>query len=222
MDRRNQQGSVAAYVAIFLLALALLGALVFAVWAYRGRQDYKNNSDQKVAQAVSLAQSQQKTNDDLANAEANKQPFKTYKGPATYGTVSFNYPKTWSGYVDLTGSSEPINGYFYPDVVPGVQSATAFALRVELVNSDYSSVVKQHDSQIKSGSAKASAYVPPKMVGVGNVQPGTRIDGSLDQQNVGSMVIIKVRDKTLEIYSQSNDFLNDFNNTILSSLTFAP
>jgi len=36
------------------------------------------------------------------------------------------------------------------------------------------------------------------------------------------MLIIRVRDKTLKISTQSNDYLNDFNNIILSSLTFAP
>jgi len=60
------------------------------------------------------------------------------------------------------------------------------------------------------------------MVGVTNVQPGTRLDGTLDQDTNGSMVIIKVRDKTLQIYTESNDYLGDFNDTILSSLNFAP
>ncbi|MEK7096314.1 MAG: hypothetical protein AAB896_03435, partial [Patescibacteria group bacterium] len=132
------------------------------------------------------------------------------------------YPKTWSGYVDESVSSQPINGYFHPAIVPGLQSKAAYALRVELVDTDYSSVLGQHDSEIKDGSTKASAYIPPKMVAVTNVQPGIRLDGVLDSSTSGSMIIIKVRDKTLQVYTQSNDFLNDFNNTILTSLTFAP
>jgi hypothetical protein len=36
------------------------------------------------------------------------------------------------------------------------------------------------------------------------------------------MLVIKVRDKTLEISTESNDYLNDFNNIILASLTFVP
>jgi hypothetical protein len=36
------------------------------------------------------------------------------------------------------------------------------------------------------------------------------------------MVIIKVRDKTLEIYSESADYQDDFNNIVLASLSFAP
>ena len=222
MSYKDQNGSVASFVLIFVLALAFLGAAVFGGWAYTSRQDYKDNSDKKAAAVVDAAKKDQEAELQKSFDEKEKLPTKIYKGSTTYGTVSFAYPKTWSAYVDETSSSEPINGYFHPDIVPGVQSKTAYALRVQLVNTDYSSVVKQHDAQVKDGSAKASAYVPPKMVGVTNVQPGTRLDGALDQDTNGSMVIIKVRDKTLQIYTESNDYLSDFTNTVLASLSFAP
>lgn len=222
MLKRNQCGSVASFVVIILLVLALIAAAVFGGWAFMSRQDFKNNSDKKAAAAVDAAKKIQADELQKAFAEQEKSPNRTYKGPTTYGSVSFNYPKTWSGYIDESASNEPINGYFYPVVVPGLQSKTVYALRVELVDSDYSSVLMEHDSQIKDGSVLASAYVPPKMVGMVNVQPGTRLDGALDSDTTGSMVIIKVRDKTLQVYTQSNDFLNDFSDTVLPSLTFAP
>lgn len=222
MPSRNQDGSLVSFVVIFILALALLGTAIFAGWAYTGRQDYKNNSDKKAEAAVENAKKVQAADLEKQFTEKEKLPNSTYKGSTTYGTVTFDYPKTWSGYVDESSTSQPINGYFHPAVVPGLQSKAAYALRVELVNTDYSSILKQHDGQIKDGTAKASAYVPPKLVGVANVQPGTKLDGALDQDTNGSMVIIKVRDKTLQIYTESNDFVNDFNNTILPSLAFAP
>ncbi len=222
MSYKDQNGSVASLALIFVLALAFLGTAVFAGWAYTGRQDYKNNSDKKAEAAVENAKKAQQADLEKQFAEKEQLPTKTYKGSTTYGTVTFTYPKTWSAYVDETSAAEPINGYFYPDIVPGLPSKTAYALRVQLVNTDYSSVVKQHDSQVKDASAKASAYLPPKMVGVTNVQPGTRLDGALDQDTNGSMLIIKVRDKTLQIYTESNDYLADFNDTVLASLTFAP
>src|SRR3989338_3443908 len=222
MSYKDQNGSVASFVLIFVLALAFLGAAFFGGWDYTSRQDYKDNSDKKAAATVEQAKQTQAADLQKQFDEKEKLPTKTYRCSTTYGTVTFTYPKTWSAYVDETSSSEPINGYFHPDIVPGLQSKAAYALRVELVNTDYSSVVKQHDSQVKDGSAKASAYVPPKMVGVTNVQPGTRLDGALDQDTNGSMVIIKVRDKTLQIYTESNDYLSDFTNTVLASLSFAP
>lgn len=222
MSAKDQNGSVASFVLIFVLALAFLGAAVFGGWAYTSRQDYKDNSDKKAAAAVEQAKQTQEQELQKRFDEQEKLPTKTYRGSTTYGTVTFAYPKTWSAYVDETSASEPINGYFHPNIVPGLQSKTAYALRVQLVNTDYSSVLKQHDSQVTDGSVKASAYVPPKMVGVTNVAPGTRLDGALDQDTNGSMVIIKVRDKTLQIYSESNDYLSDFNDIVLASLTFAP
>jgi hypothetical protein len=116
-----------------------------------------------------------------------------------------------------------VNGYFEPGTVPGVNGATPFALRVEMLNQDYSQVVSQLTSQVQTskGALTAAAYIPPKMVGVANVQTGTMFSGAISQKKNGSMVVIKVRDKTLKIYSESKDYLADFNN-ILASLTFSP
>jgi hypothetical protein len=95
-----------------------------------------------------------------------------------------------------------------------------------LVTGNYAQIVQQLNSQVKLGKIKAAAYVPPKVNGVANVQPGTRFDGQLVQTNAGpltgSMVVIQVRDKVLKIYTLSNSYLNDFNNIVLPSLTFIP
>jgi hypothetical protein len=208
-----------------LLAALLVISLVFGGWAFKNMQDYKNNSNKKtttaVNSAVAAAKQAQKAQDD----QDNKSPNKVFQGSATYGSIRFDYPKTWSGYVDTTSSSEPINAYFHPDVVPGIQSKTAFALRVELLSTDYSQVVQQLSSQIQQGTVTAKAYLPPKLNGVTNVQPGTLFSGQVNSQDNtqrGTLLAIKVRDKTLEISTQSNDYLSDFNNTVLSSLSFAP
>lgn len=216
----SSKNSMASLVAIIFLAIALVGALVFGFWAFSGRQDYKSGSDKKTAAAVEQAKAAQKLElqkqfDDIANL-----PHKTYKGSATYGSIMFNYPKTWSGYVD-ENSSQPLNAYFHPDVVPGLTGKNAFALRVELVNSDYTSALSEHDAQITDGNLKARAYVPPKLKDAANIQPGIRLDGEVAPEKQGAIVIMKVRDKTLLIYTESNDFVPDFN-AIIESLTFAP
>jgi hypothetical protein len=222
---QNQKGGGNTAVVISLVVL-LLASLGFGYWAFSGRQDYKNNTDKKVAVAVASGKTQQSAADKASYDELIKKPYKSFTGNATYGTISFSYPKTWSAYVDQTDANEPLNAYFYPGEVPGVNGTTAYPLRVELVNTEYSQVLEQYSSIIAQGDAKSAAYIPPKMAGVNNVQPGVRLDGSLWQDNdvkqKGSMVIIKVRDKTMQIYSQSPDFASDFNNIILPSLTFVP
>lgn len=215
------EGHLKHLITITILSLLLVGAVIFGGWAYSSRQDYKNNVDKKIAQSVDAAKAAQKQESEKQFAEESKLPYKSYKGSQTYGSVSFNYPKTWSALVEES-TSQPINGYFYPDILPALESKVAMALRVELVNSDYASVVSQYDSNIQDGSLKAVAYVPPQMVKVANVQPGLRLDGAITSDFQGSMVIVKVRDKTLQISTQSQDFLKDFNETVLSSLTFVP
>lgn len=231
MDSQQEGGEVPeaksgnGRLVMVILILLLVVALVFGIWSFSKMQDYKNNSDQKAAAAIAAANKQLTAQLQAQFDEQNKSPNKTFKGSPTYGSIAFNYPKTWSVYIDTSSTSEPINGYFYPDEVPGIQSKTAYALRVELVSNDYSQVLQSFNSQISQGNLTAKAYVPPKLQGVSNVTAGTYLSGQInnaDPTQVGNMVVMKVRDKTLEIYSESNNFANDFNNIVLSSLTFAP
>ena len=210
---------------IVILVILLIAAIGFGGWAFSKMQDYKNNSDKKAAIAVAEAKKVQAAQLQAQFDEQSKLPTKTYKGSPTYGSITFNYPRTWSAYVDTSSSSEPINGYFHPDVVPGLGDKPAYALRVELVNTDYSQVLQSMANSISQGDVTAKAYVPPKMQGTANVAAGTYLSGhinSQDQTQLGNMLVIKVRDKTLQIYSESASFDSDFNNTVLASLTFVP
>lgn len=216
----GQEGSVISIVAIIVLAAALIAVSAFAVWAFKSRQDYKNNSDQKVATAVDAAKKAATAAQKRADEEQAKLPVLTFTGPSTYGAVTFNYPRTWNGYVDTTGSSTPIVGLFYNGIVP--PGGVFYALRVELTSSDYSSVVNGFSGSVKKGTVTATAYVPPQMVGKAGVQTGTRLDGLIEKDVQGAMVIEKVRDKTLKIYTESPTYLSDFNNTVLASLTYVP
>lgn len=207
---------------LVIVSILLVIALVFGGWAYIKMQDYKDNSDKRSAVAVAAADKQLTAQLQAQFAQQAKQPYKNYQGSATYGTISFNYPKTWSAY-DAGNSDEPINAYFFPDIVPSTDSNVAFPLRIELTSTDYSDAVAQFGGQTEAGTVKASAYVPPKMKGVASVTPGTRFDGAIgDNGQQGSMVIIKVRDKTLQISTQTTTALDDFNNVVLASLTFVP
>jgi hypothetical protein len=212
-------------LSVVILALLLVAAIGFGGWAYSKMLDYKNNSDKKATAAVADSKKQITAELQAQFDEASKSPNKTFHGSPTYGSVTFNYPKTWSGYIDSSNSREPINGYFHPDVVPGTDSKTAYALRIELLSSDYAQIMQGFDSDISQGTITAKAYVPPKMQGMANVTAGTYLSGqvnSQDQTQRGNMVVMKVRDKTLEIYSESSTFADDFNKTVLGSLTFVP
>jgi hypothetical protein len=220
MKRLNQRGHMNA----LLIPLVLLGVFFvitagMAAWAFSGRQDYKNKSDEKVAAAVEVAEQETSTKKDNQFAEEIKQPLTSYKGPEAFGSIFVKYPKTWSAYVNESpaGSGSPVDAYFQPGFVPAVKDNVSYALRIQLMASNYATVVQSFDSNIKSGKLKASPYTPASVSGV----VGLRLDGTITTGKNGAMIIVPIRDKTLKVWTESPEFLNDFNNNILPNFTFA-
>lgn len=209
-------------IAIVLLAVMLLGALGFAFWAFSERQDYKNNSDAKVAAAVEVAKEETTQENNLRFAEENKNPLKTYTGPAQYGSVKVSYPKTWSGYTSISGSGgTPMQLMFHPDVVPAVlrnSDTQAIALKIEVREQEYDRVVQVRQSDVQRGETKAVAYALPKMPN----EVGIKFTGKISQQFSGTEIVIPIRDKTLVITTETDQFLPDFNKYIVPNLTFEP
>lgn len=216
MPAPKKHSHVGWIISIILLTLLLVGALVFAMWAFGGMQDYKQNADKKISAAVTIAQQQTSTAKDKEFVEKEKNPYRTYQSKDTLGSVKVVYPKTWSVYADENSSSVPLDAYLHPDFVPGTQSKTAYALRVEVVNQTYDESVKQLQGKVTSGKVKVSPYKAPKMPDV----LGTKAEGEVNTGQQVTMVLFPIRDKTLKISTQANQFVGDFNNIVLANLTF--
>jgi len=208
-------------VPLVISVLFLLGAIGFGVWAYMERQDYKNNSDQKAAAAAEVAKQQAESAKETEFIEREKEPLKEYNGPSSYGSLKILYPKTWSAFITETNSGPvPLDGYLHPNFVPGVQSGTSFALRVQVVNKKYDQEMKQFESKVKAGKVKAEPYQAPKVKTEETL--GSRITGEIDQGKQSVMVLIPLRDKTLKISTESPQFIGDFDKIIMENLTFSP
>lgn len=221
MIKHNQNGAISGLLVSFIFTFILLiTAGGFAVWAYNGRQDYKNNSDAKVKVAVAAAIQNESTVKDLQFAEISKNPLKTYNGPETSGSIVINFPKTWSGTVDDTGNgSSLIDGYFATGVVPSLTDQNSvFALRVKVLSQTYDSILQTFSNQQQSGQLTISAYslpLLPKIVGV-------KIVGLLDSKTTVTMVAFPLRAGTLELWTEGTQFVPDFNNIILPNFSFSP
>ncbi len=217
MRKLNETGSL---LAPLLIAVVLLFAsLGFGAWAFMSRQDYKNNSDKKSAAAAAEAANVEAKKKDAEFAETEKSPYKTYTGPSTFGTVSFQYSKKWSAYVSESGKGAAlIDGYFSPDFVPDITSDKQFALRVQVVNTSYEAVLKAFETSVKTGKITVAAFRADKVPSV----LGSKLSGALDPKKNGTMVLFPLRDKTLKVWTEGADSLNDFNTIILPSLTFVP
>lgn len=215
--------SLSSLVPMIALSVLLLASIGFGVWAFMGMQDYKNNSDQKSAAAVAVALEEQKTKLDGEYAEKSKQPFETYTGKSEAGSVTFNYPRTWSAYVVEQSEGQQVNGYLHPGFVPATNnSSLAFALRVEVIDQDYPSVVKQFESSVKSGKVTLAPFSAAKVpAGLGSIITGQILPSRTNV--VGTLVVLPIRDKTLKLWTESNSaFGADFTNTVLPSLSYIP
>lgn len=216
----NRQGGYVDPLLIPLIAAVflLITAAGFGAWAFSSRQDFKNNSDQKSAVAAAAAVKDAQQKDAAKYAEEAKDPLKQFVGPSQYGSVTAKYPKTWSGYV-IKNVSNPLSAYFQPDVVGDIQDDDgSYALRIQVVNQSYASQLQSYDSAVKTGKATASPFSFAKVPSV----VGTRIDGQISIKNQGTIIILPLRNLTLLVSTESQDFEADFNNIILPNFTFSP
>ena len=206
-------------LALVLFIMLFLGAAGFGIWAYASQQDYKSNSDKKSAHAATLAVQQESTRKDNEFLEKEKSPLKTYQGPAAYGSLSISYPKTWSAYVvEADRAAVPVDAYFHPNFVPGVLTQTAFALRVQVSSQSYAQELKLFDALVKSGKVKVTPFIAKNVPGA----TGARIDGEIATGKKGSLVLLPIRDKTIKISTEADQYISDFNNIILLNLKFVP
>lgn len=202
---------------LILVTVLFLGAGGFGAWAYMSRQDYKDNVDAKIATAVASAEERVKAADKKLFLEEEKKPLRVFAGPDTYRSVTVHYPKTWSVYSAGSGG-QPVDVFFHPNVVPESSKDAAFALRTQVVERSYASVVKQFDSKVRNGSVKVKPYKFAKVPSV----IGVRVDGEIVSKKQGSMVIVPLGDKTLQIWTEAPSFVADFNNNILPNVSFNP
>lgn len=222
MIKHNQDGAVSGLAISFVLAILLLiGAVGFGGWAFNSRQTYKNDVDAKINQAVTIATEKESATKDQQFAEAVKKPLKAYDGPEPYGSLVVNFPKTWSAYVDDTGmgSNALVDGYFAPGVVPSTTSKNSvFALRLQVISQAYAQVLQTFAAQQLAGKLTASAYSLPKLPKI----TGVKVVGQLSDQTSVTMIVLPLRSNTLEIWTQGNPYLGDFNNIILPNFSFSP
>jgi hypothetical protein len=205
-------------ITVALLLLFVL-SVAFGFWAFASMQDYKNNSDKKSAAAVKVALADQQKKLEAEFAEREKSPVKTYQGPSSYGSVKIMYPKTWGAYVDESGEGDAqLDAYFNPNFVPGLDTETANALRVQVMEEKYNDVLEEYKDQVSTGELKASPYAADQVKSV----VGIRLNGKVSENFRGSIILLPLRDKTLKIWTEKEQNIADLNNIVLKNLTFSP
>ena len=187
---------------IFIATTVLVGGGL--TWALINYFDQKDNVDTKVSTAVTSAVKDQADKDAVQFQAEDKKPNRQFVGPEDFGELRFDYPKTWSVYINKGATAGgSYEAYLNPVAVPTVSDETQYALRVKIETIDYDKVLATYQPLVKKGDLKSSTIKA-------NGQDGTRLDGSFTKNIRGSAVILKVRDKTITLRSDADTFKGDF------------
>ncbi|HEY8886262.1 MAG TPA: hypothetical protein VIM31_02045 [Candidatus Microsaccharimonas sp.] len=204
MNTSKESGAANTWLILSIVFIVTTVGLGVAFgWALMNYFDQRDNVDTKVSTAVTTAVKTQADKDAATFEAADKKPNRQFAGPEDFGALSFDYPKTWSTYVNKDASSGSFAAYLNPVSVPPIADATQYALRVTIETKDYDTVLNTYTSLVKKGDLKSSTV---KINGVDS----TRLDGNFTKDIRGSAVIVKIRDKTVTIRTDADTFKADF------------
>jgi len=211
--RTNESGATNIWLILGIIFIVLTVGLGVAFgWALMNYFDQKDNVDTKVSAAVNVAVKKQADTDAAVFEKRDKEPNRLFAGPEDFGALSFSYPKTWSTYIEKDASTGVFQAYLNPGTVPPVNDRTQYALRVTIETKEYDKALTQYNTLVQTGALKSSTV---KVNGVDS----TRLEGNFTKDIRGSLVVFKIRDKTVTVRTDADTFKNDFN-AVVASIKF--
>ncbi len=214
-NQNQSRGGFGVLIALLVLfALFAVTFIILFVWMYTQYADATTALNAKVDAAVATAVEENTAKLEEEFIEREKSPFKTFTGPVDYGELSFQYPKTWSVYEYASATDGGSFGVvFNPNKITSANSKTVNALRFVVDNSSFEKAISSYESQVKSGKLQL------KIIQV-NGSNANLYYGTFSNGFQGAVVLIKIRDKTAKLTTDSYSvFGNDFE-TILSSVKY--
>lgn len=198
-------------VIVSLVAVTFIGLFI---WKYLEWDSAKTDVNGQIDAAVALAISENTTKLENEFLEREKYPYKTFSGPADYGSLNFEFPKTWNTYIAQDASNGGnFEAYLNPGEVQPVSTQTINALRVQILDQPFENVARTYESLTNSG--QLSVTTRPVGNTVANVYTGT-----LPNNIRGIATIFKVRDKTILIQTDAELFAEEYYK-LLDTVTFA-
>lgn len=221
-EKKKDISGLVKTIVIIIVSLIAVTFIGLFIWMYAQYDEAQSDLDGKLAIATAEAKDEQATKDEEEFREREKYPYKTFSGPADYGQLTFEYPKTWSVYVAADASSGgDFNAYFNPIQVDAVGKDTINALRVTIRNESFDNVAEEYQKAMD----KKNSNLTVESVTVGNVEKGTtvtanRYTGTIPGTDLsGYIVVFKIRDKTAILQTDSVLFKEDFDK-LLGTIIF--
>lgn len=197
-------------VVVSLIAVTFIGLFI---WKYSEWDTLKTDSDSRTDAAVAVAIADTTTKLENEFVEREKYPYKTFAGPADYGSLGFEYPKTWNLYIARDAArSGDYEAYLNPGEVLPVGSSTINALRVTIENKAFDTIAKSYEGAVKNG--KLSMVTRNVGSAVANVYTG-----ELSSNIRGIAAVFKLRDKTVILQTDAELFSDEFYK-LLDTVTF--
>lgn len=209
-------------IVIILVSLIAVTFIGLFIWMFMQYNEVQTDVEGQIGLAVAEAKDEQAAKDEAEFFEREKNPYKTFSGPADYGQLTFNYPKTWSVYVAAAATDGgDFNAYFNPVQVDAVGKDTINALRVTIKNKSFEDVTEEYQRIM---DRKDSGLTVQSVV-IGDAEKNSevtanRYTGKIPNTDLnGFIVVFKIRDKTVILQTDSVIFENDFNE-LLETITF--
>ena len=198
-------------IVVSLLAVLFIGLFI---WMWVKWNDASTNVKGKVDVAVAEAKNELQTKLESEFEEKEKYPYKVFTGPTDLGELSFEYPKTWSLYVQSSASrGGDYAAYLNPGQVNVVQEDTVMALRVSIKGTLFDQAISEYAEKVRSGDMTLSTTV----VNGNNVNVYT---GKMNNEYQGIICVFKLRDKTVVLQTDSTSVFSDDFYRILKTIKF--
>lgn len=200
----NGSSSKIKTIALALVSLIALGLVILSIYLFSQLNDARTNIEGQIDEAVAVAVNENSTKLEEEFAEREKSEYRNFLGPVDYGELSFEYPKTWSLYI----AKDAANGgdyeaYMNPIEVHAASNDTIYALRIFIYNKSFDNVAKTYDSSINNNSLQLEVREI-------NGESANIYTGTMPNKFYGKIALIKIRDKTVVLQTDSELFFNDF------------
>ena len=188
-------------VFVSLVAVTFIGLFV---WKYLEWDTVRTDVEGQIDEAVAIAVAENTAELEAEFTEREKYPYKAFTGPADYGSVSFEYPKTWNVYVakDAANGGD-FEAYFNPGEVQPVSTSTINALRITITTGSFDDEIRSFENHVKSGRLTLAT----RNIGsaVANVY-----SGQLSNTMQGIVTLFKLRDKVVTIQTDAMIFSEEY------------
>lgn len=201
---KSDKGSLVETLILVAVCLVAAAAIIVAVIFFMKYNEVNEDQEAKTAAAVAEAVAAEQEAAAKTLEEKLKEPNLEFRGPEDYGSISFQYPKTWSVYVnkDATKNGD-YEALFNPKSVPSLSNENSrYALRFAIYNRQYADVAKQYLNKKELSSESFETD--------GGRITGTRYQGQITSKINGTFVLFKVNDKTGVLQTDSDVLLDDY------------